>query len=209
VILKSAIEKTVTQFHDYPLDFLSERDIQALLFVELRNQTPTIRYPYDADGENSRFGFPLLDPPNLLLRIHPVTTEYYIGNGKRDRFDVAVLSEKADSKSAIWRQPCQIAIEIKLWQPGYRDSDYLRDVEKLQSYQNYLQKNFTEERSFTGIAMLFVHPCVEKLKLTKNAVSKEKFGDSYTEFSDPYPENGVVLHTITHGDHWCKQFPDR
>jgi hypothetical protein len=201
--LKIAIDKTVEQFQHYSY-FLSERDIQAILFVELRNATSGLRYPYDAKGvKNSKFGF--TDP----LEIHPVTTEYYIGNGKRDRFDVAVLSEKAESKSDIWRQPCQVAIEIKLWQPGYRDSGYFRDVQKLQNYQKYLQESFTEERSFTGIAMLFVHPCVEKLKLTKHAVSKEKFGDSYTEFSEPYPENGVVLHTVTHGDHWCKQFPDR
>ena len=203
--LKSAIDKTVEQFQDYPLDFLSERDIQALLFVELRNQTPTIRYPYDADGENHRFGFSNLGP-DLPLCIHPVTTEYYIGNGKQDRFDVAVLSKEPDTTQAIWRQPCQVAIEIKLWQPGYRDSDYLRDVEKLKLYQSRMRD---KERSFTGIAMLFVHPCVEKLKPTKHAVSKDKFGDSYSEFSDPYPENGVVLHTVTHGDHWCKQFPDR
>ena len=109
--LKSAIDKTVEQFQDYPLDFLSERDIQALLFVELRNQTPTIRYPYDADGENHRFGFSNLGP-DLPLCIHPVTTEYYIGNGKQDRFDVAVLSKEPDTTQAIWRQPCQVAIEI-------------------------------------------------------------------------------------------------
>ena len=71
--LKSAICKTVKQFQKYPLDSLSERDIQALLFVELRNQTPTIRYPYDADGENKRFGFPRLDPPGRRPRggAHP------------------------------------------------------------------------------------------------------------------------------------------
>jgi hypothetical protein len=196
--LRSAICKTVEQFQKFPLDFLSERDIQALLFVELRNQTPNIRYPYDADGENGRFGFSRLDPPNLPLRIHPVTTEYYIGNGKRDRFDVAVLSEKPDSESAIWRQPCQVAIEIKLWQPGYRGSGYLRDVQKLQNYQKYLREKFSGERSFTGIAMLFVHPCVEKL--TASPIHGESSGD-------PYPENGIALHTVTQKNHWWKRFP--
>ena len=193
--LKNAIESTVKQFREFPLDFLSERDIQALLFVELRNQTPNIRYPYDADGENRRFGFSRLDPPNLPLRIHPVTTEYYIGNGKRDRFDVAVLSEKPDSESAIWRQPCQAAIEIKLWQPGYGDSGYLRDVQKLQQY--HLCMN-TKGRAFTGIAMLFVHPCVEKL--TKSVIPVESSVDGY-------PVNGVALHTVTQGNHWWEQFP--
>ena len=55
--LKSAIDKTVKQFQDYPLDFLSERDIQALLFVELRNETNGLRYPYDATDVNKHFGF--------------------------------------------------------------------------------------------------------------------------------------------------------
>jgi hypothetical protein len=125
-----------------------------------------------------------------------VTTEYYIGNRKRDRFDVAVLSEKPDSGSDIWRQPCQVAVEIKLWQPGYRGSGYLRDVQKLLNYQNYLRENFDEERSFTGIAMLFVHPCVEKL--AASPIRGESSGD-------PYPENGVALHTVTQKNHWWEQ----
>ena len=197
--LKFAIDKTVEQFQDYPLDFLSERDIQAVLFVELRKAMCIPRTNYPA-GENGRFG--CIEP----FSIRRITTEYYLNKNGQSRFDVAVLSETPDSNLEIWRQPCRVGIEIKLWQPGYRDSDYLRDVEKLKLYQSRMRD---KERSFTGIAMLFVHPCVEKLKPTKHAVSKEKFGDSYSEFSDPYPENGVVLHTVTHGDHWCKQFPDR
>ncbi len=79
--LKKAIESTVKQFREFPLDFLSERDIQALLFVELRNQTPNIRYPYDADGENRRFGFSRLDPPNLPLCNTPSSQGEYAGEG--------------------------------------------------------------------------------------------------------------------------------
>jgi hypothetical protein len=192
--LKSAICKTVKQFQDQPLDFLSESDIQALLFVELRNETREIRYLYDAEGANHRFGFSRLGP-NRPLRINPVTTEYYIGNGKQDRFDVAVLSNKPDSASAIWRQPCQVAIEIKLWQPGYGEPGYRRDVEKLRRYQEHLQDAFSPGRVFMGIAMLFVHPCVTQ---RPTAVTEEKSGDAY-------PENGVALHLVTQEGHWWKQ----
>jgi hypothetical protein len=187
--LESAIGKTVEQFQNYPY-FLSERDIQALLFVELRNETSGLRYPYDANGANDQFGF--TNP----LEIHPVTTEYYIGAGKRDRFDVAVLSNEPDSELDIWRQPCQVAIEIKLWQPGYGGSGYRRDVEKLQRYQSNLQNTITNKRAFTGIAMLFVHPCAEPRMGT--LISKVNSGN-------PYPENGIALHFVTREDHWWKE----
>ena len=194
--VESALGKTVNQFQKYPLDFLSERDIQALLFVELRNETPEVRYPYDAEGANGQFGFSRLDCP---LRIHPVTTEYYIGVGKRDRFDVAVLSDEPDSAFDIWRQPCQVAIEIKLWQPGYGGSGYRRDVEKLQLYQSNLQNTITKARAFTGIAMLFVHPCAEPR--TGTLIPKENSGA-------PYPKNGIALHFVTREHHrWQQQYP--
>src|ERR1035437_9452815 len=86
--LKSAICKTVKQFQEHPLDFLSESDIQALLFIELRNATGDLRYPYDAEDANRLFGF--TDP----FCIHPVTTEYHVSEGK---FDIAVLSKEPDS----------------------------------------------------------------------------------------------------------------
>jgi hypothetical protein len=128
-----------------------------------------------------------------------VTTEYYIGNGKRDRFDVAVLSDEPDSASAIWRQPCQVAIEIKLWQPGYGGSGYRRDVEKLQRYQSNLQNTITKARAFTGIAMLFVHPCAEPR--TGTLIPKENSGG-------PYPKNGIALHFVTREHHrWQQQYP--
>ena len=188
--LKSAICKTVKQFQEHPLDFLSERDIQALLFVELRNATSDLRYPYDAEGANRRFGFP------DRFCIHPVTTEYYVYKGKNDRFDIAVLSEEPDSKSDIWRQPCRVAIEIKLWQPGYGEPKYCMDVEKLRRYQAHLQYAFSQRRVFMGIAMLFVHPYGTQ---RPTAVTEEKSGDAY-------PENGVILHFVTQEGHWWKQF---
>jgi hypothetical protein len=181
--LKTAIKNTVTQFKRHPFDFLSERDIQALLFAELRNSTNGLRYRYDAGGANARFGF--AGP----FTIHPVTTEYYVSEGK---LDVAVLSEKPDSATAIWRQPCRVAIEIKLWQPCEKEPKYFEDVEKLQRYQARMQK---AGRTFTGIAMLFVHPCVNKMP---SAISEEWSGEAY-------PENGIALHLITNAGHWWKQ----
>ena len=187
--LKNAIFNTVKQFQDYPLAFLSERDIQAVLFVELRNATNEVRYPYTAEPANRRFG--CTDP----FSIRPVTTEYYISQGK---FDIAVLSEKPDSEKAIWGQPCRVGIEIKLWTPGYGDSDYLRDVQKLQRYQAELQN---EGRSFTGIAMLFVHPWVKNEKKGKKrlpVILREPWKAILDEHSvDAYPENGVALHLVT------------
>ena len=183
--LKSAICKTVKQFQEHPLDFLSESDIQAVLFVELRNATSDLRYPFDAEGKNHRFGF--TDP----FCIHPVTTEYHVSEGK---FDIAVLSKEPDPKSDIWRQPCRVAIEIKLWQPCEREPKYIMDVKKLQRYQEKLQ---TAGQKFTGIAMLFVHPY-------KTGVPK----DIIEEISpDAYPENGVALHLVTDKVHWWKQCP--
>ena len=193
---------TVDKFQGFPLDFLSERDIQASLFAELRQLTPNLRYPYDANGENSRFGFsePIYQRPFF---VHAVTTEYYLYNEKnKARFDVAVLSGKRDNKAAIWRQPCRVGIEIKLWQPGYRDCRFEADVKKLQNYQEYLRDRFKEEeRKFTGVAMVFVHPNIEK-KLVDNYL------DPLEEFaSAAYPEDCVALHWVTEKHHRWKQIP--
>lgn len=188
--LSNAVGRTVAQFQEHPTSFLSERDIQALLFVELRNATSDLRNQYDGGGKNARFGF--TDP----FCIHPVTTEYHLYNGKYDCFDVAVLSEEQDSKSDLWRQPCRIGIEIKLWQPGYGDCGYGSDVEKLQTYQAYLRKNVDNNRTFTGIAMLFIHPHV-------NAKARAAISDQVS--GDPYPGDGVALHFVTGARHWWQQ----
>lgn len=105
--VKEAIDSTVLEFQTFPLGFLSERDIQALLFTKLRIATRDLRHHYDAGGANRQFGF------EIPFSIHPVTTEYHLYKGKDDRFDVAVLSDEQDSNSDIWRQPCRVAVEIK------------------------------------------------------------------------------------------------
>jgi hypothetical protein len=189
--LKRAIESTVKQFRDDPKSFLSERDIQAVLFVELRKEMSSLWNHYLPGGKNLLFGC------NEPFCIRPITTEYYLYNGKTDRFDVAVLSNEPDPHSALWRQPCRIAIEIKLWQPGYGEPGCRLDVEKLKRYQSYLQKKFLQIPMFTGIAMLFVHPWVKQMP---KDISEEISPDAY-------PENGVALHLVTVEGHWWKQFP--
>jgi hypothetical protein len=107
-----------------------------------------------------------------------------------------VLSEKPDSTKDIWLQPCRVGIEIKLWQPRESEPNYKDDVKKLLNYQKHLQDSFTEEHSFIGIAMLFVHPW-EKRKPTD--VIEEKA-------EARCPENGVALHLVTSEGHWRKQY---
>ena len=179
--LSKAIEATVTEFQEHPLDFLSERDIQALLYSKLRLEVGDRRYRYEASPQNERFLF------KEAFKVHPVTTEYYLYNDKRkDRFDVAVLSSKRDDEAAIWRQPCRVGIEIKLWQPGYGGCRYRADITKLQNYHKYLRE---KEREFTGIAMLFVHPNIEN-ELVSELPSEEVS-------SAAYPKDGVALHWVT------------
>lgn len=183
--LKGAISAIVEAFRAHPLDFLSERDIQALLFAELRKRTLEFRYPYDAHGENARFDF------KQPFESHPVTAEYFLYERGQARFDVAILSAKQDLKASIWRQPCRVGIEIKLWQPGYGAPSYNADVEKLQKYQEYLRDKFKEEdRKFTGIAMVFVHPNIERALVPKHLTSLEESS------SVVYPEDGVALYWI-------------
>jgi hypothetical protein len=105
-----------------------------------------------------------------------------------------VLSEKPDPKKDIWRQPCRVGIEIKLWQPCEKEPKYIMDVKKLQRYQEKMQ---IAGQKFTGIVLLFVHPY-------KTGMPK----DIIEEISpDAYPENGVALHLVTDKVHWWKQCP--
>ena len=180
--LKNAIDRTVQEFHNYSYDFLSESDIQAFLFAELRKEMISFRYEHSAGGANSQFKF------TESFSISPVTTEYYVPEGK---IDVAVLSEP-DTTMNVWRQRCRIAIEIKLWQPREREPKYVADVNKLQRYEANLQK---PGHAFTGIAMLFVHPCIKQIP---SAISMEQVGDAY-------PQNGIALHLVTQEGHGWKQ----
>ena len=79
--------------------------------MELRQEMSNLRYRFEVRDAEDRFGF--------IPNISPVKTEYQLdATGLGPRVDVAVLSEVQNPGSNVWRQPCRIAIEIKLWQPG-------------------------------------------------------------------------------------------
>lgn len=194
--VKKAIEATVNEFHKTPFDFLSERDIQALLYSKIRKEIGDILCSFPNDEHHKQFGFK--DP----FKVHPVTTEYFY-KCINARFDVAILSSIRDEKESIFRQPCRIGVEIKLWQAGYRfEPDYLADVAKLQNYREYLQEEFKEERrAFTGIAMLFVHPNIPEDLVQKHLSSRDESSKV------DYPKDGIALHWVTKDAHWWEQPP--
>lgn len=186
VALRTSIENTVREFHTNPLDFLSECDIQSLLFANFRLNASTLRHAYDVKKVKWRFG-------DLVPNIHRVKTEYHPYEGIRDRFDIAVLSEEPDPQAEIWLQPCRVAIEIKLWQAqeGGGWSEPEEDVKKLQGYQDHMRG---KKRLFTGIVLLFVHPNAKKCLEAENMTGKQ--------LGDGYPKDGIALHLVNNQHSW-------
>lgn len=175
--LKHATGQTVSEFRSQPVDFLYESDIRSLLFAKLRHEMSDIRYESEAKDVERFF--------KSVPRINPVKTEYGLNlQGSRARFDVAVLSAEQDPSFNIWRQPCRIAIEVKLWQPDGTGEGPWKDVKKLQSYW---QASNSLSRRFTGIAMLFVHPGAEKWLGNIDGMSA----------GADFPNDGVILHVVS------------
>jgi hypothetical protein len=187
--LENAICRTVQQFQQHPADFLSENDNQAVLFAELRNEMRDLRMKYEAACPKDRcFGKP--------LDVSRVMSEYWIA--AEGQCDIVVLCGEQDPEAAaLWRHPCRIGIEIKLWQAlephnwnGPRGSQ--KDVEKLQRYWKHRDE---KGQPFTGIAMLFrrpgAFPCQEVVQMAG------------TDHEAAYPENGVAIHVISKDNHWC------
>lgn len=189
--VKKAIEATVNEFHKTPFDFLSERDIQARLYMALRNETKGFSITYDGNKEPPRFNF------HGPFDVHPVTIEYFY-KCINARFDVAVLSSVPDESQSVFRQPCRVGIEIKLWQPGELYPKDRKDVEKLQEYHTYLQGKKVE-RKFMGIVIVFVHPNIKEERVQKYLPTQQ--GSS----SAAYPEDGIALHWVTKDAHWWEQ----
>ena len=71
-----------------------------------------------------------------------------------------------------------------------------KDVDKLQRY--WMMRNQTEQ-SFTGIVMLFRHPCAFPCQEVHEIAS--------TDQEAAYPENGVAIHVISKEGHWWKMAP--
>jgi hypothetical protein len=183
--LRNAVGKTVREFQEYPADFLSENDIQSLLFAELRSEMSDLRY--DVSGVEHRF--------SIIHAINPVKTEYQLNpNGSGPRVDIAVLSESHNHEHNLWRQPCRIAIEIKLWQPGGPYGDPREDVKKLKEF--YWQRRDSGD-FFTGIAMLFVHPFAEKWLSGMPDIVQHLEKASGAGLGPNFPTDGIVLHVVT------------
>lgn len=191
--LQNAIGGTVKQFQEHPADFLSENDIQAVLFTELRNQLRHLRTAYVASCDKERcFGTP--------LDISRVMTEYRLAT--EGPCDIAILCSEQDSEAALWGQPCRIGIEIKFWQPQeYHSWNQPRgpqkDVEKL---QRYWKRRDESGHPFTGIVMLFVHPgairCREVDEIARD------------DHAPVYPESGISIHVVSREGHWSDMAPE-
>jgi hypothetical protein len=193
--LQSAIRNTVTQFQDHPADFLSERDIQAVLFTELRNEMrhSDLRMKYETSSKKDRcFGQP--------LDISRVMTEYRLA--AEGPCDIAILCCEQDTEAALWAQPCRIGSEIKFWQAlEYHNWNEPRgpqkDVEKL---HRYWKRRDDGRYPFTGIAMLFRHP---------EAFSCQEVVETAGEVDEAaFPENGVAIHVISKEDYRWNMAPD-
>jgi hypothetical protein len=183
----------VQQFREHPADFLSENDIQAVLFTALRNEMHGVRMQYEASHEKDlRFG--------KAFDINRVMTEYWLA--AEGSCDLVVLCDKQGPEAtALWRQPCRIGIEIKFWQALERHywnepRGPQKDVMKLQRYWKQRDEN---RHPFTGIAMLFRHPgafpCLEMDEIAS------------TDQEVAYPENGVAIHVISKEGHLWKTAP--
>lgn len=187
--LRNAVRETVREFQEHHADFLSENDIQSLLFVELRHELSNRRY--DVGHVEHRF--------SQIHAISPVKTEYQINSkGLGPRVDIAVLSEVQNSGSNLWRQPCRIAIEIKLWQPGGPWTGPWEDVNKLKLYW---QEARITGVPFTGIVMLFVHPIADKWRGDMPDIGQWPEETIGTGTGPDFPSDGIALHLITKS-HW-------
>jgi hypothetical protein len=183
--LRNAVRKTVREFQEYPADFLSENDIQSLLFAELRREMCDLRY--DFSGVEHRF--------SQIHTINPVKTEYQLNpNGFGPRVDIAVLSELQNLDYNLWRQPCRIAIEIKLWQPGGPYGDPWDDIEKLKIFYRQARDR---KGSFSGIAMLFVHPFAKKWLSGMPDIVQHLEKTAGVGRGPDFPTDGIVLHVVT------------
>lgn len=185
--IESAIRETVKQFQEHPADFLSESDIQAVMFAGLRNELSHLRMKYQASCDKDKC---LGDS----FEISRVLTEHQIS--PEGHCDIAILCKDQDpSAPNIWEQPCRIGIEIKFWQARERHNwkeprGPQQDIDKL---QRYWQRRNEEGQHFTGIAMLFRHP---------GAFTYQKAGEiAGTDAEAAYPENGVAIHVVSKDGH--------
>jgi hypothetical protein len=191
--LENAIHETVKQFQEHPADFLAENDIQAVLFTGLRNAMRDFRLPYEAVCQKDRcFGND--------LDVSRVMTEYWLAD--QGPCDIVVLCSGQDpGAAALWRHPCRIGIEVKLWQPQERHNwneprGPQQDIDKLQRY--WKMRN-GQGQQFTGIAILFRHPGATAFH-DRNLNPSE-------EARMACPEDGVAVHDVSVEEYWWSDAP--
>lgn len=189
--LENAIRQTVKQFQEHPDDFLSETDIQAAFFAELRSQMRHLRMKYEASCDKDKC-------LGESLEICRVLTEYQIA--PEGHCDIAILCNEQDRGAPnVWAQPCRIGIEIKFWQARERHHwneprGPQQDVHKL---QRYWQTRNEKGRHFTGIVTLFRHPGAFPCQEVDETAGED--------IETAYPENGVAIHVVSKESHqWGK-----
>jgi hypothetical protein len=191
--LEDAICKTVQEFRDNPSDFLSENDIQAVLFAELRYQMRHLRMRYDSScAKDKCFG--------ESLDVSRVLSEYQLAS--EGNCDIGILCGEQDVDTLnLWQRPCRIGIEVKFWQAleqhNWKEPRGLHgDVAKL---QRYWKRRDEKGQPFTGIVILFVHPGPRYSLEMESITGREPGVD--------FPENGVSLHLVTPSGHWWNKVP--
>jgi hypothetical protein len=180
--LKTAMGKTVEEFQHNPEDFLYEENIRSLMYANLRCKLNQRNEYKDARAIQY-----VKKPVNVSL-VQAEYPRYSKLDPPVKRFDLAILAVP-DSDSDRWHQPCRVAIEIKLWQPGENNEGPWRDINKL---RRYWEASKNAGRTFTGIAMLFILPGAE------SRVEKEKRIKKITGIQPcDFPLDGVALHLVT------------
>lgn len=150
--VRTAIGDVVSDFSQYPADYLFESDLQCALFGSLRDTFKDVAFVSQSKDLLKFFGDKLI--------IHPVKSEYpyNIEGHTRDRFDLVLLDTTQDPLHRIYHQHCRLGIEIKLWNPDGTGGSVWPDVANL---KDYLDAARQREMEFSGLAILFVLPGAE------------------------------------------------
>lgn len=157
----AAVASVAARFQHEPASFLSERDLQAMLFANLFDMLADRPLQWTAaDVGLSKIG-------RATLYANPVKTEYSLGN-TQERFDVAVLSPVVRPKQHAWTQSVAVGIEVKFWQAGGGGWGIGDDVRKLEAY-----KRAPGSEPFTGLALLFCHSAEKAVRRDVEAAGAE------------------------------------
>jgi hypothetical protein len=165
--VRTGLEELISIHRRNPLDLLYESDLQAFLFMKLRESiSETIELTPD-----------VLPPDSFAAPGRMVTSLVHTEYPSTKRFDVAVIDCTLVQSTAqyraelggvelknesVWGQRVRVAVELKQVHIGgdlIAGLQRLRqDLTKLQDYSSYCEKAPSHSR-FAGIAVLFVQSC--------------------------------------------------